>query len=249
MGLFKTPSFIKDIEDSVKDVGYSIDDAFASLTGKEAQKKAISAAEAAQQSAVEKAMAEKQTAATEAIGFFDPFRELESQAISGASFLTDPEQQFNFLQSNPLYQSALDRADRATMSNLAARGKLGSGDTLTSLAENTLLQAQPLLDRQTSNVRGLLDFARANTVSRANARLGLGSDISSLLETQGNVSAASSMAKGNASAAARQGLLGLAGQVGGAALAGPVGGAVGGLVSGAFSGGAPSTYNLDYSLP
>ena len=252
-----TPDFIKDIEDetrsllpsdlnSISDIGDDFDRDIAKLTGKSGQEKDIAAAEAAQQDAIDEAILEQQTAAQEAIGFFDPFKDIESKAVADAGFLTDPQQQFDFLQNNPLYASALENANRVTLSNQAARGKLGSGDTLTALTGNTLLQAAPLIADQKSSIAGLLDFARGNATTRANARIGQGTNVSNLLQSSGNATAAANIARSNASAASRQSLFGLAGTLGGAALAGPIGGIVGGAGGGALGGGLDQ-YNLDYS--
>lgn len=85
-----------------------------------------------------------------------PFLQAGEQAAGQVDLLLDPQAQFNYLQSNPLYQAALENANLQTQSGAAARGRLAAGDTLQALSQNTLLAAQPLLTQQQSNIQNLL---------------------------------------------------------------------------------------------
>lgn len=150
---------------------------------KEASKKA----EAQQLAELQLAMDELRRATGEAQGFLEPFAGVGQQGLDLAGFLTDPQQQTDFLRSNPLFQLSLDRLDNQTERGASAAGRLSSGDTLERLSENTLLAAQPLIADQKSSIIDLLNFGSGTSRAQANAALGLGSDISNLIQDRGNI--------------------------------------------------------------
>ena len=73
------------------------------LSGKDAEEASIAAGQIQQQAGIG------------ASALFDPFQGLGAQGVEQAGFLTDPQAQFDFLQSNPLFQSALDNANQQTL--------------------------------------------------------------------------------------------------------------------------------------
>jgi hypothetical protein len=111
---------------------------------------------------------------------FDP---LVEQGLSQASFLTDPQQQFDFLQSNPLFQSALQQAETGTQNLAAARGRLSAGDTLQQLSQNVLTAASPLIGQQSRNIQNLL-------TTGGNIATGTTGNITDLITTGGATEAA-----------------------------------------------------------
>jgi len=119
---------------------------------------AASQAAAVQQQAANQAAGNIETAGQQAGGLFDPFQQAAQQGVNNAGFLTDPSQQFQFLQNNPLFQMGLDNANQVTQQSAAAQGRLSSGDTLQQLTNNSLLTAQPLIDRQRQDILGLLNL-------------------------------------------------------------------------------------------
>ena len=191
------------------------------ITGRRGQEEAVEKATGQQVEFAGKAIERQEQAKQQALGLLgagdslgllgagadvsqlQPFAELGQSAISQAGILTDPQQQIDFLQSNPLFQLALENANRQTLQGAAAGGRLAAGDTLQQLTGNVLLQAQPLLAQQQANVSDLLglgvgtarDLAQFDLSGRqsaaqldlaqrqaaANAALGVGSNISNLL--------------------------------------------------------------------
>lgn len=167
----------------------------------------------------------------QAQGFLAPYAQLGQQGLNQAGFLTDPNQQFNFLQSNPLFQGALDNSNRQTLNLAAARGRLSAGDTQSALANNVLLAASPLINQQSANIQGLLNTglgvagsqanlsqglqqSRANLAqglqqSQANAALGTGSNIANLTTGIGAALAGGQVGAANARAAGTGNLLNL----------------------------------------
>ncbi len=140
-------------------------------------------------------------AALEAAEKFEPFRELGLSGIEQAGFLTDPQAQFDFLQSNPLFQSSLENANTQTQNLAAARGRLSAGDTLQQLSQNTLLSASPLIQSQKRSIADLLNIGSGTAAAQG----GLITDAAGA-QAAGRVGAAT---------AAQQGAAGLTGLAGG----------------------------------
>lgn len=116
-----------------------------------------------------------------------PFRELGESAIPMAGFLTDPNQQMDFLKSNPLFGLALENANNQTMNMAAARGRLSAGDTLQQLSNNVLLSASPLINDQKNSILSLLNIGTGTT-----------GQLQNLITDQGAVNAGGIVGAGNA---------------------------------------------------
>lgn len=166
-----------------------------------------SAAKAAKESAEVQADFSEQ-----ASGLLDPFQQLGQQGLDQASFLTDPNAQFDFLQNNPLFQSALEQNQNATSNaqdalfkTAAARGRLSAGDTLQQVqdlgqqsANNLLLQATPLIADQKNSIGNLLNIGQNIASNQGN-----------LLTGQGAALAGGIVGAANARSAGAQNILGL----------------------------------------
>lgn len=149
----------------------------------------------------EAAIIAQREAAERAQTFFDPFAGVAERGVGLSGFLADPQQQFDFLQNNPLFNLALENANRSTLQGAAAGGRLAAGDTLTDLSSNVLLQAQPLIDRQRQDIAGLLNLGVGVAGSQANIETGLGAGTSGLLTDIGSVQGAGIVGAGRANAA------------------------------------------------
>ena len=187
------------------------------LKGKDAAKAARRAGE------------EQAAGAVEASALFDPFQQLGRQGLDQSSFLTDPQAQFDFLKSNPLFQASLDNANRQTNQMSAARGRLSAGDTMQQLSQNTLLAASPLIQQQKQSIGDLLNIGQSVAGNQANLRTGQSAALAG-----GMVGAANARSQGIGN------ILNLGGQIAGAA---------GGLFGGGKGGGtaAPKpTFNHSF---
>jgi hypothetical protein len=162
---------------AVVDFGKDVVDAITGETGAEA---AVEAAEI-QAAAGTEALAEQRAAAERAQAFFDPLQGVAQRGIEGAGFLADPQAQFEFLQSNPLFKLALENADRQTLQGAAAGGRVSAGDTLEQLSKNVLLSAQPLIGQQREDITNLLNLSQGLATSRANIETGQGANVANLL--------------------------------------------------------------------
>jgi len=162
-------------------------------------------------------------AAQRAQGFFEPFSGAAQQGIEGASFLTDPQERFDFLQNNPLFKLALENANQSTQQSASANRRLSFGDTLQQLSNNVLLQSAPLLATQDRNLTNLLSFGGDVATSQANIETGQAARIGGLTTDIGAANAAGLVGSANAQAqgiqgigqAVQTGLLGAAGGFGG----------------------------------
>jgi len=137
------------------------------LTGKTAAGAAKKAGEIQSQAATDAAGNVLQ-AGQQAGVLLDPFAKVGQQGLDQSQFLTDPQAQFDFLQSNPLFQSALDNANRNTLQLSAAQGRLSAGDTLKSLSQNTLLAASPLIQQQKGSILDTLGFGERTALNQGN---------------------------------------------------------------------------------
>jgi len=190
-------------------VGF-IKDAWDDFTGKTAGKAALQSAEI-QGQAVTEGIATTEAAREQGLGFLQPFQQVGQQGIDQAGFLTDPNAQFDFLQSNPLFQMALDNANAGTSKMAAARGRLSAGDTLEQLSKNVLLSASPLIQSQKQSISDLLNVGTDIAGSQANIAIGAGTNITDLITSGGAVKAAGMIGASDARSAGTRNILSLAG--------------------------------------
>ena len=175
-----------------------------SRASKDAAKTQAEAAERASQiqaQSGDEAILAQQEAAARAQEFFTPFSGVADRGVGLSSFLGNPQEQFDFLQNNPLFQASLDNANRITNQSAAAQGRLSAGDTLKGLSQNVLLSAEPLIDRQRQDIAGLLNLGVGLAGSRANIETGLGAGTSGLLTDIGSVRGAGIIGSANAQSA------------------------------------------------
>ena len=125
------------------------------------------AADAAQDAAALQAAAGR-----EASGLLDPFKAIGESGLSQAGFLTDPQAQFDFLQSNPLFQLGLDNLNLQTNKQALASGRVGAGDTSQQIINNALLAASPLIQGQKQSIGDLLNFGLTTAGNQGNLLTG-----------------------------------------------------------------------------
>ena len=142
-----------------------------SITGS-SQADAAKGAARTQGRAGKRAIVERREAAERSQEFLSPFAAVGQQGVDQAGFLTDPQAQFDFLQSNPLFQLALENANTQTQQSAASAGRLSAGDTLEQLSNNVLLSASPLINQQSQNIRGLINVGTGIAGSQANIETG-----------------------------------------------------------------------------
>lgn len=183
-----------------------ISDTFKSITGQAGAEAATEGAQL-QAQAGQEAIVAQQEAAQRAQQFFEPFQPIVQQGIEQAGFLADPQAQFEFLQNNPLFQLALDEAQRGTQQSAAASGRLSAGDTLQQLSQNTLLAAQPLIGQQRQDITNLLNLGTGLAQTQGNIEIGQGSNVGNLLTDIGAAQAAGGVGAATARGAGAENLI------------------------------------------
>lgn len=166
-----------------------VKDLWDGITGKSAADASLQGANV-QSAAIDRAMEEMRISREQ----FEPFRQLGLGAIPQAGFLTDPNQQMDFLRSNPLFGLALENANNETMKMAAARGRLSAGDTLQQLSNNVLLSASPLINDQKNSILSMLNIGTGAQAQQQGATSG----IADLITGQGATQAAGIVGAGNA---------------------------------------------------
>ena len=137
--------FVSGVTDFVGDV-------VGGITGSTQAAEAGQEAAQTQAAAGREAIVAQQEAAQRGQAFFEPFSGASERGIEASSFLADPQAQFDFLQSNPLFKLALENANEQTQQRASAGRRLSFGDTLQQFSNNVLLSASPLIDRQRQDV-------------------------------------------------------------------------------------------------
>ena len=110
-------------------------------------------------------------AGQDALSRFDPLSGVGARGVDLAGFLGDPQQQAQFLESNPLFQLGLQNLNQQTQKSAASRGRLTAGDTLEQLQQNASIAGQPLIDRQRQDILNLLNIEQG--VAGQQASIGL----------------------------------------------------------------------------
>ena len=183
-----------------------VKDTFRSFTGQAGADAAEGAADT-QAAAGQAAIRQQKKAAGKARVFFEPFEGIAERGVEASSFLADPQEQFDFLQSNPLFKLALENANQQTLQGASANKRLSFGDTLQDLSNNVLLSASPLIDRQRQDATNLLNFGVNVAGSRANIETGLGTNVSNLTTDIGAAIAGGQVGAANARAQGTQNIV------------------------------------------
>lgn len=162
-------------------------------------------------------IAASEAAAERAQEFLTPFAAVGQRGIDESSFLANPQAQFDFLQSNPLFQLALENANRGTSQTAAASGRSSFGTTKQDFFNNALLSAQPLIAQQRQDIGNLLNLGTGVAGSQANIETGLGATTTGLITDIGAVRAGGIVGESNAEQQAFQNLINLVTTAGGVA--------------------------------
>lgn len=116
--------------------------------------------------------------------------------------INNPQAQYDYLMSNPLFQAALSRAD--TQSNNAFLGRGRVGDATEALSQNMLSTAMPFLNQRSNDLFNMAQIGQSSAAGQANALLNTGANVSDLLTQKGNALAAKHIGVGNAKTAGSQ---------------------------------------------
>lgn len=161
-----------------------------------------------------------------------PYANFGKSALPALGGLLSTQGQYDFLQSNPMFQAAVRNSNNMSAAMGAANGRANSGGMVNELFQNYLATGENYLNNQFNRLMGATNIGQASAAGQANASGQAANQISQMYGNIGNAQAAGSMAVDNARQSAGGKLLGVGmgaalggGLLGGAGLAG--GGAMG----------------------
>lgn len=167
-----------------------------------------------------------------------PFVSLGTDNISQYQQLLDPNARYDAVMSNPLVAGALAEIGQQVGQSGSAAGRFNSGGTINALFNKNFGLLNSLGQQELSNYLTPVQLGQSAAAGSAANTLSSGTQIGNAYSNIGDINAATTLARQNASAALGGNLLGMAGgalagsgMMGGAGIAG--GGLGGGLI-GAF---------------
>lgn len=164
------------------------------LTGADAAQDAANIQAEASDEAIELARESRDQARAD----LSPFVDFGAGNIEGLQQILTAQGQDEFLNDNAVYERALANANDQTLNMAAARGRLGTGDTLTALSNNVLNTAQPLIDRQTNSLFNAVNMGQNSAAGQASTTLSSGANIGNLITGRGNALASGEIGASNA---------------------------------------------------
>lgn len=210
------------------------------LTNYGDQKKATQQAASQQLASTQAQIAYQEGAEKRATERLQPFVNLGTSNIQGLQGLLTPQGQMSYLQSNPMFQAAVQNAADQTKAAAASSGKFGSGGLVNQLFQNYLGQGEQFIGNQFNRLTNTVGMGQASAAGQAANSLNAANNITGILGNQGDIRAAGTMAAQNIQNQAlggglqmlQGGLLG-SGMLGGGGIAG--GGLLGGGLGALFA--------------
>lgn len=162
-------------------------------------------------------------AAQNANALLDPYAEFGAAALPAYASLMTPQGQYDYLESNPLFQAAVDRSGAQLSGSAAAAGKYNSGGLRNALFENYLATGEDYIQRASDRAMGaigvggtaaagqagnIMNATAGGTNAMLNAAAMAGDTMGAMRDiygTQGNVSSGGVMARYNANQTALEG--------------------------------------------
>lgn len=156
-----------------------------------------------------------------------PFEQLATGAIPAFQQLLTPQGQMSYLQSNPMFQAAIDTSGDQLKAAGAASGKLGSGGMVDQLFKNYLATGETFIGNQFNRLLQPINIGQAASAGQTANALNTASNVAGVLGNQGNIQSAATINRSNLNQSALQGGLNMlsgglmgSGILGGAGLAG-----------------------------
>lgn len=126
-----------------------------------------------------------------------PFVNLGTSNIAGLQGLLTPQGQMSYLQSNPMFQAAVQNAADQTKAAAASSGKFGSGGLVNQLFQNYLGQGEQFIGNQFNRLTNTVGMGQASAAGQAANSLNAANNITGILGNQGDIRAAGTMAGQN----------------------------------------------------
>lgn len=126
-----------------------------------------------------------------------PFVNLGTSNIQGLQGLLTPQGQMSYLQSNPMFQAAIQNAADQTKAAGASAGKFNSGGLVNQLFQNYLGQGEQFIGNQFNRLTNTVGMGQASAAGQAANSLNAANNITGILGNQGDIRAAGTMAGQN----------------------------------------------------
>lgn len=132
---------------------------------------------------------------------YAPYIQAGQKAITRAEQLTnDPQAQLDYVQNNPFYKTMQETARDQLFSNQAARGRLGTGETLDELDKRTLLLGEQLVGNAIDRNLGVSNQGLNATNNMATADMNGGNILAQIFQNAANAEVAANTNFGNVGA-------------------------------------------------
>jgi hypothetical protein len=142
----------------------------------------------------------------------EPFKELGESQIEPIQDLLDNKG--DAIRNNPTFGVASEVLSDDIAGRQAARGKLGSGDTLNSLFRENALLGESLFNSDFNRRFNTLNLGQASAAGQANTAVTTGANVGETLLQKGNAEAAGKVGQANAINSGVNNLISLAGTAG-----------------------------------
>lgn len=189
------------------------------LTGDDAADAARQAAQVQAQSGRE-AIAFQRESRDLARSDLAPFVAAGQSQLNPMMQLLTPQGQFDYLQSNPMFQAAVNNSGDQIKAAGAASGKYGSGGMINQLFQNYLAQGEQFAGNQYNRLFNAANMGQSSAAGQANTAITTGQSVGNLMTDIGAAQAGGIVGAQGARQQALNNVLGLGGQLGSAYMMG-----------------------------
>lgn len=162
-----------------------------------AQKKASSQAAAAQIDATDKQIQFLRESERRADRRLRPFVEFGRAGIGALSDMLTPEGQYGYLDSNPMFQAAVDYTGDQLKASGAAAGRFNSGGTVDQLFKNYLATGETFIGNQFNRLLTPVQIGQSSAAGQAANIMNTGQNVAGIYGNQGDVLAANMINRAN----------------------------------------------------
>lgn len=140
-----------------------------------------------------------------------PYQQLGTAAIPQYQQMLTPQGQYSYLESNPMFQAAVNNAATQMKGTGAATGKYNSGGMVNQLFQNYLGQGENFINSQYNRLYNTVGIGQNSAAMQGTNTANSAAQISNLYGQGANAMAAGQIGAANAQAQGTQNLMGLAG--------------------------------------
>lgn len=162
-----------------------------------AQKKAGSQAAAAQIDATDKQIQFLRGSEQRADRKLRPFVKFGRDGMGALSDMLTPEGQYGYLESNPMFQAAVDYTGDQLKASGAAAGRFNSGGTVDQLFKNYLATGETFIGNQFNRLLTPVQIGQSSAAGQAANIMNTGQNVAGIYGNQGNIASANLINRAN----------------------------------------------------